>query len=94
VTAGNLEVRNGARIEAATFSGPGGNVTVTADRVFLSGDGANFEGSSIPTGIFAGVFGGGSGGEGAGNITVTADNLEVRNGAIITVGNLAARGVM
>jgi hypothetical protein len=25
---------------------------VTADRVFLSGDGANFEGFPIPTGIF------------------------------------------
>jgi large exoprotein involved in heme utilization and adhesion len=95
VTAGNLEVRNGAEIKADSFSmEQGGNVTVTAGRVFLSGDGANFMGFPIPTGIFAtGIFVtgvGGVGGElfevGAGNITVTAGNLEVRNGAEINAG--------
>jgi large exoprotein involved in heme utilization and adhesion len=83
VTADNLEVRNGAVISAGSFGGPGGNVTVTADRVFLSGDGAFFS-----TGIFAGGFGGPFEGElfeaEAGNITVTAGNLEVRNGAVIS----------
>jgi hypothetical protein len=49
VEAGSLEMRHGAGIN---IFGPGaeGNVTVTADRVFLSGDGAFF------TGIF--VLGG------------------------------------
>jgi large exoprotein involved in heme utilization and adhesion len=82
VTAGNLEIRNGAVISTGGFGGPGGNVTVTADRVFLSGDGAT------GTGIFADGFGGPFRGElfeaEAGNITVTADNLEVRNGAEIS----------
>src|SRR5919108_5735807 len=40
VTAVNLEVRNGAIIRASNFATEqGSNVTVTADRVFLSGDG-------------------------------------------------------
>jgi large exoprotein involved in heme utilization and adhesion len=81
VTAGNLEIRNGAEIRTGNLGGLGGNVTVTADRVFLSGDGAT------GTGIFAGGFGGPFEGElfeaEAGNITVTAGNLEVRNGAEI-----------
>jgi large exoprotein involved in heme utilization and adhesion len=77
VTAGNLEVRNGAEISVVTLGGPGGNVTVTADRVFLSRDGANF------AGIFANGFGEEPFEAGAGNITVTAGNLEVRNGAEI-----------
>jgi filamentous hemagglutinin family protein len=90
VTAGNLEVRNGAEISANTFGpGQGGNVTVTADRVFLSGDGANIEGSPILTGILASGSGGGPLGAGsAGNITVTASNLEVRNGAEINADNV------
>jgi filamentous hemagglutinin family protein len=74
VEAGNLEVRNGAEITAISGLGQGGNVTVTADRVFLS------RGGPAPTGIFALS---GFGAE-AGNITVTAGNLEVRNGAVIT----------
>jgi filamentous hemagglutinin family protein len=80
VTAGTLEVRNGAEIGASSVMELGGSVTVTADRVFLSGDGANIEGASIPTGIS---------GFGLGNITVTAGTLEVRNGAQInTVGGI------
>jgi filamentous hemagglutinin family protein len=82
VEAGSLEMRNGAYIGAfASFgSGPGGNVTVTADRVFLSGDGATFIDIFAGTGIFARSI--------TGNITVTADNLEVRNGAEISAANV------
>jgi large exoprotein involved in heme utilization and adhesion len=62
-----------------------GNVTVTADRVFLSGDGAtNLAGFPISTGIFASGAAWLSGETGAGNITVTAGSLEVRNGAEIS----------
>jgi hypothetical protein len=82
VTAGNLEIRNGAEIRAGNLGGLGGNVTVTADRVFLSGDGVPFS-----TGIFANGFGELFEGElfeaEAGNIAVTAGNLEVCNGAEI-----------
>ena len=57
-------------------------MTVTADRVFLSGDGASFAG--IFADGFAGeLFEGQLFSSGAGNITVTAGNLEVRNGAEI-----------
>jgi large exoprotein involved in heme utilization and adhesion len=82
IQAGSLEVHNGAVI-SSSFSGnegQGGNVTVTADRVFLSGAGANFE---SPTGIFAGAIGGS-----AGDVVVTAGNLEVRNGAVISASTL------
>jgi large exoprotein involved in heme utilization and adhesion len=79
VTAGNLEVCNGAEIKASSSdTEQGGSVTVTADRVFLSGDGANIAGFGS-TGIFANA----EFGKGAGNITVTAGNLEVRDGAEI-----------
>jgi filamentous hemagglutinin family protein len=81
VTAGSLEVRNGASIGSPSTGRKESSVTVAADRVFLSGDGANFEGFPIPTGILANEFDGvGS----AGDITVTAGNLEVRNGAEIS----------
>jgi hypothetical protein len=78
VTASNLEMRNGAGILADD------NVTVTADRMFLSGDGANFMGFPIPTIIFAS------------SITVTAGNLEVHSGAEISAESsaLAGQGVM
>jgi large exoprotein involved in heme utilization and adhesion len=98
VTAGSLEVRNGAVISAGGFTTEqGGSVTVTADHVFLSGDGANVflsgdfganEGFPIPTGIFANGEGAGAGR--SGNITVTAGSLEVRNGAEI---NASFRGL-
>jgi large exoprotein involved in heme utilization and adhesion len=89
IQAGSLEVRNGAEISAGS-SDPGlsGNVTVTADRVFLSGDGANFPRTGFPrTGIFAEAFFGV-----AGNVTVTTGNLEVRNGAEISASNASGLG--
>jgi large exoprotein involved in heme utilization and adhesion len=95
IQAGSLEVRDGAII-STNFSGEGhghgGNVTVTADRLFLSGDGANFDRFPIcPTGAFAirptGIFANALGGV-AGNVTVTAGNLDVRNGAEISVSVL------
>jgi filamentous hemagglutinin family protein len=75
VTAGNLEVRHGAVISVSAPPGPGGNVTVTADRVFLSGDFAGIFAIAIGVDQFEGR---------AGNITVTAGTLEVRNRARIS----------
>jgi hypothetical protein len=82
VTAGSLEVRNGAGIHTAPFvQGEGGDVTVIADRVLLSGDGEFLTGISSGGCIFnACLLGGG----GVGNVTVTAGSLEVRNGAGIS----------
>jgi large exoprotein involved in heme utilization and adhesion len=94
VTAGSLEVRNGAGIHTAPFvQGEGGNVTVTADRVLLSGDGGTPTGISSGGCIFYTCIAGGGGG--VGNVTVTAGSLEVRNGAgisahgntLVAVGN-------
>jgi large exoprotein involved in heme utilization and adhesion len=82
VTADNLEVRNGAAISVGNLGGPGGNMTVTANSIFLSGDGANF------AGIFATGFGGEPFEAGAGNITVTAGTLEVRTWAEISASLL------
>jgi filamentous hemagglutinin family protein len=84
VEAGSLEVRNGAEISA-------GNVTVTADSVFLDGA-TNFE-----RGLFTGILAIGVGDVRfgmveAGNITVTAGTLEVRNGAEISAGFFGKEG--
>jgi hypothetical protein len=125
VEAGSLEMRNGAGIgstELGSSSGESGNVTITANRVFLSGEdggfapfisarnttvtagnlemrneglvGANIMATDNMTvtanrvflsGFGVGILANGDGDFGppqeAGNITVTARNLEVHNGA-------------
>jgi hypothetical protein len=78
VRARSLEVRGGAAVSASTFSsGNGGQLLVEADRVFLSGDGAPFF-----TGIASQARLGSNGA--AGDLTVRAGSLEVREGAEIS----------
>ncbi len=77
VKADKLAVRNGAEISAFTHgAGRGGDVRVEASEILLSGDGSPF---------FTGINAEGGPGE-AGNITVKAGKLAVRNGAQIFAG--------
>jgi filamentous hemagglutinin family protein len=83
VTAGSLEVRNGAGIHTARHpQGEGGDVTVTADRVLLSGDGKFLTGISSGGCIFNACIAVSVGS--VGNVTVTAGSLKVHNGAGIS----------
>ncbi|WP_430232064.1 hypothetical protein, partial [Nitrosomonas communis] len=76
--AGTLEIRNGAFISGDTFrTGKGGDLSVKADHVFLSGDGA-----AGFTGITAQARPESSGN--TGNVSITAGTLEIRNEAAIT----------
>ncbi len=78
VKAGKLAVRNGAEIFAGTFgTGRGGDVWVEAADMLLSGDG-----SEVPTGILAQAVTGSTGA--AGDVTVKADRLAIRDGAGIS----------
>jgi filamentous hemagglutinin family protein len=82
VRAGNLEVLGGAQISAGTFSsGQGGNLLVEADRMLLSGSGVVIGSRTFPSGLFTSAFRGSSGD--AGDLTVRAGSLEVREGAEI-----------
>jgi large exoprotein involved in heme utilization and adhesion len=79
VRTGSLEVREGAQISASTFgSGDGGELLVEADMVFLSDSG--------PPGLVASANSTGD----AGNLTVRAGSLEVRNGAEISTSTSGA----
>jgi filamentous hemagglutinin family protein len=80
-----LEVRRGADITAVAFNGVGhgADVTVAAKTIVLSGDGAN-----PVTGIAAQV--GPQSAGNAGNVTITADSLEVRDGAVISASTFGA----
>ncbi|MGH8612901.1 MAG: filamentous hemagglutinin N-terminal domain-containing protein [Gammaproteobacteria bacterium] len=82
VKADKLVVRNGAEISAFTHgAGHGGDVRIEASDMLLSGDGSEF---------FTGI--GAEGGPGkAGNITVKAGKLAVRNGAQIFSGTEGKR---
>ncbi len=72
VKANNLVVQNGTSIDASNLgSGNGGDLIVDAGTIILSGDGV--------TGINNIVFNTG----GVGETTVTADNLQILNGASI-----------
>ena len=77
----SLEVLNGAALNASTFgTGDAGNVVIQA------GDRVVFEGTSIGgqsrSGAASGVGIGGSGS--GGNVAITANSLEVLNGAVLT----------
>ena len=75
ITAGSLNVINGAQLQAATFGrGNAGNVIITGDRVLFDGIGSaafstvgdsNFTGNSVGNG---------------GNVEINTNSLEVRNG--------------
>ena len=83
VRAGRLEVLNEANISASTFSsGNGGDLLLEADSVVLSGDGAKGF-----TGITAQAASGSSGN--AGKLTVESHSVEIRNGAVISVGTFS-----
>jgi large exoprotein involved in heme utilization and adhesion len=74
-----LSVRDGAILSASTFGpGQGGSLFVNAtESVNLSGTSA----AGIPSGLYAQGFGAGN----AGNLEVTTDQLQVENGAKVTV---------
>jgi filamentous hemagglutinin family protein len=85
VTAPSLVVTNGAQLSASTFGiGDAGNVTITANRVFLSGARADELGpSAVFTRVEADARGKG------GNVKIFTNTLDVRNGAALiasTVG--------
>lgn len=86
MTAGSLGIRNGAQISASTRNAErGGDISVTAEQILLSGDGA------IPlTGITARASSESTGGD-AGDILVTTEMLEVGDGAEINA-TTAGRG--
>ncbi|NEN88421.1 MAG: filamentous hemagglutinin N-terminal domain-containing protein, partial [Okeania sp. SIO3H1] len=79
ITTPSLEVKNGAEISASTFGkGDAGNVEVNATDtvIFDRGDLGFF------TGAVSSVFSGGEGN--GGNVTITTNSLEVKNGAEIS----------
>jgi large exoprotein involved in heme utilization and adhesion len=91
VTAGDLQVRNGGQIRANAFGvGAAGTVSLRADRLLISGDGARDPTTGRPavTGISssAGRDTTGAGGR----IEVTAGDLQVRNGGLISVNTSGA----
>ena len=83
VTASNLRLSDGAQIATTTSAaGSAGNLVVTADDIVLVG--FNAQGQS---GLFANaIVGTGAGGD----LRVSADRLQVDNGATINVGNFAS----
>jgi filamentous hemagglutinin family protein len=84
LTAKNLIVKNGAQLNSATTtSGAGGNITVTADKIELSGFAADSKSGFVANA----VIGTGDGG----NIEVTTDKLTILDGAVITVSNFSTR---
>ena len=80
IQTGNLTMSDGAQILTSTFgAGNAGELQIQAESITLGGVG---EGGR--TGLFSGaIIGDGNGG----NVTVTADELEVRDGATISVSN-------
>ena len=85
VTARELELRNGGAIFSSTFaSGDAGQVTVSADRLLISGDDAtDFTGIASSNGY--------SSLGRAGMVAVTARELELRNGGQIFSSTWGAR---
>ncbi len=80
IVADNLEIRNGANIKSNTLEGgKGGDINIEAGRVVLSG----VEGFDI-----IGINSQSLLGKDAGNISIVADNLEIRNGANIKSNTL------
>ncbi|GET41004.1 two-partner secretion domain-containing protein [Microseira wollei] len=83
INAERLIVRDGAQVEAAAFeAGKGGTLTVIADEVVLSGTRAD----GTPSGLSASSEGSGT----AGNLTINAGRLSVRDGAVVTVSGIGS----
>jgi len=84
----SLEMRGGAQIEAVTLAeGQGGSVRINAaDQVILSGVpggiAGGFPGPNYNTAVISSAYSSGS----AGNIQVTAGNLQINDGAYISSG--------
>jgi large exoprotein involved in heme utilization and adhesion len=79
VKTGSLEVREGAQIIASTFgNGDGGELSVEADSMLLSGTGAN----GFPSGLFASAERGSSGD--AGDLILNTNTLKVSDEATIS----------
>lgn len=86
LSAGSLQVFDGSLISTtpnATSSGRGGDLTINADTVTL---GLVPAGSVVPGGLFSTTLGAGD----AGNLTVTARQLEVSGGAQISAASAGA----
>ncbi|MDJ0659299.1 MAG: filamentous hemagglutinin N-terminal domain-containing protein [Crocosphaera sp.] len=80
----SLSVKDGGQIAASTAgSGNGGNLTITARFIDLSG-----ESPLGASGLFANAINGTGNG---GNIRVQTENLTIRDGATINVGNFPSR---
>jgi len=79
---GDSLIVNNSAIASTTFSTePGGNFTITASSVELSGTVSGF-----PGGLFADTYGSGN----AGNMTVNAERLVVRDGSFISTTTYGA----
>jgi large exoprotein involved in heme utilization and adhesion len=86
VTAGDLQMLNGGQISVNTSGfGDGGTVSVTADRLFISRDGA-----PVDTGIVSRTVRNLPGSGAGGQIEVTAGDLQVLNGGQIRANTSGA----
>ncbi|HSB43915.1 MAG TPA: filamentous hemagglutinin N-terminal domain-containing protein, partial [Nitrospira sp.] len=96
ITTPNLQLTGGARINTTTASsGRGGNVTINADSISMSGENSGFEieslfnlGTTQSSGIYTRTIGGNCIGPcgNAGNISITTGSLTMGNGAQINSG--------
>ncbi|MEW6219388.1 MAG: filamentous hemagglutinin N-terminal domain-containing protein [Thermodesulfobacteriota bacterium] len=76
IDAGDLQVRNGGEISAATFgAGDAGGLSITSDTITVDGQGYG-------AGIYAGVAPGATGHGGA--VTISSSELSIRNGGAIS----------
>jgi filamentous hemagglutinin family protein len=80
ITAENVNAINGGQISATTFNtGDGGQITISAEDIFIDEQGG------ASTGIFAQTVANNNGGD----ITLTADKIDILGGASISVASFA-----
>ncbi|MBD2387077.1 two-partner secretion domain-containing protein [Cylindrospermum sp. FACHB-282] len=81
----DLLIQNGAQVATGTFSaGNGGNLTITAESVNISGTFIN----GFPTGLFTSSQPSATGD--AGDLTINTRDLLIQNGAQVSVGTFSA----